>query len=88
MVKLFALRAKIIGTPNFCAAYKAGAIPDASIVITLVMPASAKTSAKRLPIASINSGSTWCVIKLSTFKTPSPNTRPSFLIRSTNSFTI
>ena len=40
IVIFLAFLAKIIGTFIACAVYKAGAIPDASIVTTLVTPAS------------------------------------------------
>lgn len=46
-----AFLAKIMGTFKDSAVKMAGAIPDASMVTTLVMPAEANFSAKTLPIS-------------------------------------
>ena len=59
MVIFFAFLAKIIGTSNCSATYRAGAIPDASMVTTLVIPAFLKYSAKVRPISRIKVKSTW-----------------------------
>jgi hypothetical protein len=65
----------------------AGAMPETSAVMILVMlvtPAAAKRRAKVRPIAMVSSGSSWWLMKPSTLRMPRPRLRPSARMRSIN----
>ena len=64
-----------IGTSSACAVITAGAMPEASMVATRVMPSSANRRANSAPTSRIRSTSTWWFKKESTSKTSSEQGR-------------
>lgn len=64
----------------------AGAIPLASIVITLLILVEAKRRTNSTAMDFIKMGSIWWLIKLSTFRMPPSKHLPSRKIRSFNAF--